>query len=224
MLSGSSNRQNCIDDLQKILLGHIKPAHFDATERAYFYNIIRKPEESLRDFLLRLQRQASKCNFGSELQTQLRDRIISGVNDLELQKRLLQESGLDFDPAKTIQETWDNINRAISLPAQVLFNKGGKRHKGNKAPPSNFKPSTSAPKFGHSLGSTFKCNQPEQKSGKCNWCGGAHLRSSCKFRNSQCYNCKRLGHIAAVCRASKSNMKVHTVYCIRSAPRFGSIG
>ena len=42
---------------------------------------------------------------GIELQTQLRYRIISGVNDLELEKRLLQETGLDFERAKTILET-----------------------------------------------------------------------------------------------------------------------
>ena len=222
-----------VTDLQAILIQHIKPAHFEATERAYFYNLIRKTEEPLRDFLLRLQRQASKCNFGAELPTQMRDRIISGVNDLELQKRLLQEPGLDFDRAKAILETWEDVNRAVSKPAQVVLfnNASGKRRKGNKNPPINFRPPRPSPQPLQTPTSnsnsypgpsqSFRTNQrsfqqtptstnQRQRSGKCDSCGGTHLRMSCKFRHSQCFKCNRPGHIAAACRSFKS-VKVHTV-------------
>ncbi len=38
----------------------------------------------------------------------------------------------------------------------------------------------------------------------CFSCGGSHLRTNCRFKNSKCYNCHKLGHISKVCRNSAS--------------------
>ena len=37
--------------------------------------------------------------------------------------------------------------------------------------------------------------------GLCNSCGGAHPRHLCKFRNAECHNCRKRGHIKRVCRS-----------------------
>ena len=59
------------------------------TERATFHKIFREPEERMKDFLLRIQQQASNCQFGDQLESQMRDRIVAGVNDEEVERKLL---------------------------------------------------------------------------------------------------------------------------------------
>ena len=43
------------------------------------------------------------------------------------------------------------------------------------------------------------------KSGyRCNTCGSTeHLRQDCKFRNSICFNCEKVGHLAKICHSPK---------------------
>lgn len=42
---------------------------------------------------------------------------------------------------------------------------------------------------------------------KCYGCGGAHLRTNCKFRDATCNKCSKKGHIAKVCRSGESVSK-----------------
>ncbi|KAH7710996.1 hypothetical protein AAVH_21707 [Aphelenchoides avenae] len=41
--------------------------------------------------------------------------------------------------------------------------------------------------------------------GQCFSCGGSHLRSTCKHRNSKCHTSGLVGHISKVCRKSKTS-------------------
>ena len=36
----------------------------------------------------------------------------------------------------------------------------------------------------------------------CYRCGGPHTDSICKFKDSKCYKCQKIGHIAKVCRST----------------------
>ena len=113
-----------VAELQKLLRDYLRPTHYEATKRARFHNLSRRSDETQRGFLLRIQRQAAKCNFGTDLQTQMRDRIVAGVNDSELQKRLLMIKKLTFDKAKEILETADAIRQDVDQSsATVLYNR-----------------------------------------------------------------------------------------------------
>ena len=109
-----------VDECKTLLLGHLRPATFETTERAKFHNLVRRKGESYRNFLLHLRQQAAKCNFGSELLTQMRDRIVAGINDSDLQKRLLREPGLTYDRAKVLLEPADDVDSAKTAAANVF--------------------------------------------------------------------------------------------------------
>ena len=113
--------------LQASLQGHLCPTNFATSERARFHTLIRRPGETMRSFLLRLQQQATKCAFGNDLQTQLRDRIVVGVSDAEVQKQLLQEAQLTFQSAKRILENWDDIQKR-SRKTQTSLKKRRQRY------------------------------------------------------------------------------------------------
>ncbi|VDP90382.1 unnamed protein product [Echinostoma caproni] len=73
------------EELKDLLLKHFQPVNFEAAERAKFHYLARDPNQSVRDFILQLQTQAAHCNFKDQLQTQLRDRLVAGINCSELQ-------------------------------------------------------------------------------------------------------------------------------------------
>ena len=45
--------------------------------------------ESIFDFVAALRHLAEYCNFGGSLENMLRDRLVSGVNNEKIQRRLL---------------------------------------------------------------------------------------------------------------------------------------
>ena len=191
-----------VKDLKMLLMGHLRPVHFEATERARFHTIMRRAEEPLRDFLLRLQRQASKCNFGTQLTIQLRDRIVAGVNEPEIQKRLLREVALTYEKAKAILETWDDVNSALaSQISQVHFQE--KSTKPQHASRQNFRqrPRQSAPSNQSHFKKRTTSNPARFQHHSCNSCGGPHRRDTCKFAKAECHSCHKIGHIAKVCRS-----------------------
>ena len=163
---------------------------------------MRQPDEALRSFLLRLQKQAAKCEFGTELQTQLRDRVVAGINNTEIQRKLLTRPHLTFTEAKHILETWDDINMALSsqgsASSQVLYHERATPKK------KNFKPHSSK-WCGRDNSGRKPTSATSKPSGTCDSCGGQHLRSKCKFRDAECRKCHKRGHIQRVCRSSPSN-------------------
>ncbi|VDP83486.1 unnamed protein product [Schistosoma mattheei] len=53
--------------LKELLLNHVKCTSFECRERAKFHKMVRKNDHKVREFILELQKQAAKCNFGDEL-------------------------------------------------------------------------------------------------------------------------------------------------------------
>ncbi|GAA48515.1 hypothetical protein CLF_101702 [Clonorchis sinensis] len=77
------------NELKKKVLQHFKPINSVAAERARFNMLTRSHSQSVRDFVLQLQTQAAKCDYGAQLEDQLRDRLIAGIQLPELQQKLL---------------------------------------------------------------------------------------------------------------------------------------
>ena len=51
------------NELKQALLQHLLPTNFQATERAAFHSLVRASNESIRNFILKIQQQAARCNF-----------------------------------------------------------------------------------------------------------------------------------------------------------------
>ena len=77
------------EKLKQLLLDHVIPVDFQATERAKFNTLVRSENMPCRDFILQLNKQAAKCNYGDRLDEQLCDRLVAGINNITLQRKLL---------------------------------------------------------------------------------------------------------------------------------------
>ena len=105
----------------------------------------------------------------------LRDRLVCGVNDERIQKRLLLEVKLTLDGALKIaqaQKAAGKCSREISAKSQVTV------HMVKKSVP----------------GSTVQCFR----------CGRAdHVADKCPFLTAQCFRCQKTGHIREVCKQQR---------------------
>ncbi|VDP69106.1 unnamed protein product [Echinostoma caproni] len=72
------------ESLKSLLLNHLLPTEFQAHEGVKFNSMIRADHISLRDFILQLNKQASRCNYGDRLGEQIYDRLVAGINNLTL--------------------------------------------------------------------------------------------------------------------------------------------
>ncbi|CAH8821629.1 unnamed protein product [Trichobilharzia szidati] len=182
------------DKLRELLTNHFHITTFETRERAQFNKFVRAPNQKIRDFILQLQIQASKCNFGDQLHTQLRDRLIAGINILKLEKELVQIPSCTFQTAKDLCITYEDVNSdypaATMSESDVMLSKVDNKSVHRKK---------------SKLPSTCNRMHTESKNIKpCFSCGKLHLRSTCRFRSAKCHKCGKIGHIKSVCRSSNN--------------------
>ena len=184
-------------EIQKFLVDHLVPSNYEVHERAIFNSLIRKHNQSVKEFILDLQKQAMKCNFDSQLENQLRDRLVAGINDNEIKRKFLRESSLTLQKAKEIAIAHSSIDLTLNENDSVLFT----RKKNDDRRPKAVHANATQPRT-----QNFSSSKPM---GKCFSCGGSHLRQECRFRNARCHNCSKQGHISRVCK-TKSDVHYAT--------------
>ena len=179
------------DDIVQLLKDHHSPAPSEIVQRYRFHSRVREPGESTTQFVAELRSLAQHCKFGDAFLDLLRDRIVCGINDEHVQRRLLAEKELSFDKA---------LELAISLETakkNVTILQPGSRQRNALAVLKVTKTDTS-----------------------CYRCGGrGHGQEGCKFRQTRCYLCGKIGHIKKVCRSGqkpdKKKPRDHKVQPIR---------
>ena len=187
---------------------HFNPKPSPIVKR-YEFNTRRQDEgETVSTFVAGLRKIAEYCEYGVVLSDMLRDRVVCGIRDKSVQRRLLWETELTFDKALEIAlaaETADKDSKRLtdcdqdSTPGQTQIrgkitgtdttpvyklNSGEKRY-----PPAR-------------PGDANKSSAREQE---CYRCGGRHHPSRCTFLEYECHFCKRKGHLAKMCRKKVAN-------------------
>ena len=112
------------DELVKKLTDHYSPTPSEVMQRFRFNSRSRKPEETVAAYVAELRRLAEHCNYGTTLDKMLRDKLVWGINDAGIQKKLLQESDpLTLARALTVAqgaETADKNLKEMKAPLQEL--------------------------------------------------------------------------------------------------------
>ena len=172
--------------LCNIVSTHFTPRKSVMVSRFHFNQRRRHQGETIMCFVAALRDLAKDCKFENNLNTMLRDRLVVGVNDENVQKRLLSEpDDLTFERALELSLAIESASKQV----QRIQGKAEVVDFVKKKESSTKKPAYQKPKQGQAT------------SGKqCHSCGNtSHLRKDCKFRNVVCLKCHKKGHIAKVC-------------------------
>ena len=92
-MSHTNRRKKRSKELCELIQQHCKPAPSEIVQWFMFRKRVREQGETIADYLAALQELAADCNFGAELDSNLRDQLVCGVNNAKMQREILRDSG-----------------------------------------------------------------------------------------------------------------------------------
>lgn len=88
LISPKKPAEESYSDLVEVLSDHFNPVPSEIVQHFKFNSRVQKSGESVSMFVAELHAIAALCNFEGTLEGMLRDRIVCGINDSAIQKRL----------------------------------------------------------------------------------------------------------------------------------------
>ena len=82
--------EKTFEELADVLKNHYNPPPSKVMQRFRFNMRSRKPGESVAIYVAELRRLAEFCNYGGSLDKMIRDRLVSGINDDNIQGPSIQ--------------------------------------------------------------------------------------------------------------------------------------
>uniref|UniRef100_A0A7M5UIV2 CCHC-type domain-containing protein n=1 Tax=Clytia hemisphaerica TaxID=252671 RepID=A0A7M5UIV2_9CNID len=173
-------------------------AHFSVKksvpyERSVFHNAKQEPQESIEQYITRLRKLTTHCEYGESTDDQIRDQVIASCRSSKHRTKFLQEKNL------TLQKVID-IGQSIELASHQ-----------SKQIANYVRPKRNAPRFN-------KRQQPPQNNQQqrqhqenknqqveCGRCGYKnHKSSECRrSKNVKCGTCGKIGHFEKMCRTKR---------------------
>lgn len=195
-------------DIVKALTSHYKPKVIVIYERFKFYSRSQKQGESIADYIAAIKSLAHTCQFGTQLNDMLRDKFVMGLLHSSTQRQLLTECDLTFNHAVDIATAREAAIRDVqamglsSPPTTTTSNDNvssdvNRMHSDKNGARSKFKPKS------------LQSSNTQPKSA-CSGCGQRHWKRDCPFKDSECFSCKKKGHIKKMCfKTKKENSSIH---------------
>ena len=172
------------DDLKQLMAQHTTPKPSIMVERFRFHS---RAQNSVAEFVAQLRRLSEHCEFGATTKEMLRDRLVCGLADTSIQRKLLAEKDLTLDAALETARAME----AAEQNARTLR----PAHASGEQEVNAVKRTSTTP-LEATVGPTGGENA------RCTRCGGSsHTPAECRFRSAVCHACKKRGHLARMCRS-----------------------
>ena len=155
-------------------------------ERARFNSRDQMEDESTEQYLLVLHALARNCEYGQLRDELIRDRIVIGILDKALSKRL------QMDPELTLEKAARMVRQSESVGEQQRVLKGQK----DSELDVNWMTSKS------------KAAQQRNPSSSCTRCGNQHEPGKCPAQKVTCFCCHKRGHFKSQCFSQGTSQKV----------------
>ena len=166
-------------------------------ERYKFNRREQQEGEMIESFVAGLRTLVKTCNFGSLEESLIRDRIVVGVRDHQIRKRLLQESELTLQKCIDICSSYECTAKHLKEMKPVEEVSGVSKR--SKPPPKkNGARKNNLP--------TKQIDTKDDEMNSCKFCGKDHVKrkESCPAWGKNCKICQKPNHFAVKCKTRKS--------------------
>ena len=159
----------------------------EIAERYRFFKRLQQPEEAVIDYMSELRKLAKSCNFANYLNTALRDQFVCGLRDSHVQQELLSVKNLTVAQALEKAQAMEAASREARA-----FQQSDRDRVDPRGQEDQIKQTHLLSKATPQKASCFRCGNLK------------HTAAMCPHKDKQCNNCRKIGHLARVCRSSNS--------------------
>lgn len=168
-------------EIVNALQTHLNPKPLVIAERFRFHKRNQQKTESIPEYIAELRQLSQYCQFGQGLSDALRDRLVFGLHNESTQKRLLSE--IDLTLARALD---------IAISMETAAKDAGELQRKNTV-------ECTVNKFN---------TRRQEKSQPCFRCGKkSHDPVDCWFKDKDCRQCNKRGHIQKMCKSKQSDKK-----------------
>ncbi|KAK0156229.1 hypothetical protein N1851_000482 [Merluccius polli] len=159
-------------------------------ERARFHQRIQRPGEKAETFIRALYELSEHCDFGASREENIRDRIVVGILDKEVSRKLQLVKDL------TLAVTIETVRQSEEVASQVSMQEEA---------------TGAVHEVSHKFYKNAKFRGKQRGGNKgCGKCGKERhsQEENCPARESTCNTCNKVGHWSRVCRNKKAVSEV----------------
>ena len=147
--------ENSFAELVELVRNHVSPPPSAVVQRFHFNSCTQKDGETVGQFVAELRRLSEFCEFGPTLDGMLRDRLVCGIRDSRVQRRLLSEVNLTFSKAFELAKAAELAEKSVADLQRPVDT--ASVHAVQPVPPSSV---------------------------SCHRCGGKHNASNCRVKSA----------------------------------------
>ena len=210
----TDDEQRDVNTCMEALQAHFKPKRNVVYERYVFNLCSQNSDESIDEFLNRIRKLSSSCEFGTLTEELIRDKLVLGIQDETTKLRLLKEDNLTLNKALNICRASEVANVQIkAMKTSVNEVEGVNALRTRSYKKAFTKPPTKTGKGAPSSNKQQTQKQTYSTKRKCYHCGRdqSHKLKECPAFGQTCNNCGKQNHFASVCLSSKSTKRIHTL-------------
>lgn len=186
----SEDQKHMYDVVIKEFESYTNPKRNVIYERYLFFTRKQMECENFDHYVTDLKKLASSCEFGEQKESLIRDRIVLGINDLNLQERLLRKDDLDLYKAVNECRAAEVANAQVRAVQEKQVSELRKMKKEEEQ--MRMRNSTTK----HASSSTSSSNMF-----LCYRCKEHHGPRQCRAYGQKCAKCGMFNHFAKACRA-----------------------
>lgn len=118
--------QKTYKEIVDTISNHLHPKPSFITERFKFSRRNQLEHETVSEYIVQLKQLSKYCEFGDKLTDYIRDRLVAGIKDHQIQKRLLGEDNLTYEKALQLATSMEFAEKGA---AQMTTSAGGRIHR-----------------------------------------------------------------------------------------------
>ena len=216
LCSPSHPESKTFEELNKLVSEHLEPQRSEIAERHVFRLRRQNGGEPLTEYLQSLKHLAATCNFGVNLEENLRDQFVSGLANEAMRSRIFAERNIKYKEAVELALALEAAERhaevsaatAVGAASSELVAGGGGAVAGEGLHQAEVRGARPRGGAGGGRGAAVAGGGGGGGGSQRCWrCGKPHRADRCRFANYNCDQCGVRGHLKVMCKEVRSNRR-----------------